>query len=135
MVQGQCLCGSVRFSGTLTDRGIGVCHCGQCRRWGGGAPFMAVRFADGVTVAEGNTLTWFNSSDAGERGFCNRCGTSLFWRSPSEDRDWAVNVSSLPEDHGQQIFEHIWVDDQPGWYTFADDKPRRTAAQALGLAE
>ncbi|MBY8977374.1 GFA family protein [Rhodobacteraceae bacterium NNCM2] len=134
-MQGQCLCGAVRFSGELMERGIGACHCGQCRRWGGGGPFMAVRFKDGVTVDQGEALTWFASSKDGERGFCNRCGTSLFWRAPGEETDWAINVSSLPEDHGQEIFEHIWVDDQPGWYAFSDDKPRKTAAQCLGLEE
>jgi len=25
-------------------------------------------------------LTWFASSETAERGFCRRCGSSLFWR-------------------------------------------------------
>ena len=135
-ITGQCLCGAVTFQGTLVrDRGIGACHCGQCRRWGGGGPYMAVRFEGGVEVTSGESLTWFASSTDGERGFCNRCGSSLFWRSPGEPRDWAVCVGALPDDHGQEIFEHIWVDDQPGWYGFTDTTPRRTAAQCLGLEE
>lgn len=96
---------------------------------------MSVRFAEGVTVDQGGTLMWYASSENGERGFCNRCGSSLFWRSPGEARDWAINISSLPEDHGQEIFEHIWVDDQPDWYAFADDKPRKTSVECLGQAD
>ena len=39
-MNGHCLCGCVRF--TAPDiREIGVCHCGFCRRWGGG-PLLAV---------------------------------------------------------------------------------------------
>ncbi len=132
-ITGQCLCGAVAFEGTPPEGpSIRPCHCGQCRRWGGGGPFMAFHFADGVTVTRGEALTWFASSKEGERGFCARCGSSLFWRRPGEPRDWAVNVSALPEDHGQQISEHIWVDDQPAWYGFTDERPRRTAAQCLG---
>ena len=135
-MKGQCLCGAVTFSGTLAA-GVGVtpCHCGQCRRWAGGGPFMPVHFADGVTVETGETLAWFKSSEIGERGFCSRCGTSLFWRKPGEPSDWAINVSALPEDHGLQIARHIWVDDQPDWYAFADSAPRMTAAQCQGEAE
>ena len=133
MIQGQCLCGAVKFHGTLVaDRGIGACHCGQCRRWGGGGPFMPVRFEGGVTFGDDTGLTWYKSSEHGERGFCRVCGSSLFWRAPGAGNDVAINVSTLPEDHGQKLFEHIWVDDQPDWYAFADDCPRKTAADVLG---
>jgi hypothetical protein len=93
---------------------------------------MSVHFTDGVSVTAGDTLTWFVSSSTGERGFCARCGSSLFWRDPGEPRDWAINVAALPEGHGEEIFEHIWIDDKPGFYDFADDAPRKTAAQCLG---
>ena len=136
ILTGQCLCGDVRFHGALVeDRGVGACHCGQCRRWGGGGPFMAVRMQGGVTFDADGTLRWFASSEHGERGFCATCGSSLFWRSPGAGNDVAINVSALPEDHGKRIHEHIWVDDQPDWYAFADDTPRKTAAQAMGLED
>lgn len=135
MTNGQCLCGAVKFHGTLVaDRGIGVCHCGQCRRWASG-PFMAVRMQDGVTFDVADGLAWYTSSEHGERGFCNRCGSSLFWRRQGGGNDVAINVSALPDDHGQQIFEHIWVDDKPGFYDFADSAPRKTAAQAMGIED
>lgn len=128
---GQCLCGSVRFHGVLEKgRGIGLCHCGQCRRWASG-PFMAIRFEDGVTFDSEATLKWYASSDYGERGFCSECGSSLFWRAPGDGNSVAISVSTLPDDHGIEIMEHIWVDDQPEWYDFADTTPRRTAADVL----
>ncbi|MEM9059952.1 MAG: GFA family protein [Pseudomonadota bacterium] len=134
-LNGQCLCGSVRFHGRiLPGRGVGVCHCGQCRRWASG-PFMAVRFEGGVTFDADESLNWFRSSEHGERGFCNRCGSSLFWRAPGDGVDVAISVSALPEDHGLGIMEHIWVDDQPDWYAFADDTPRLTAADVLGTSD
>jgi len=126
-MRGQCLCGAVRFRGEGAASGVTPCHCGQCRRWAGGGPFMPVHFKDGVTVEAGETLAWFASSDRGERGFCTRCGSSLFWRRPGEPRRWAVNASTLPEDPERRITAHVWVDDQPGWYAFADEAPRMTS--------
>ena len=93
---------------------------------------MPVRFEGGVSFDDDAALTWYKSSEHGERGFCRVCGSSLFWRAPGDGNDVAINVSTLPEDHGLDLFEHIWVDDKPDWYEFADDCPRRTAADVLG---
>lgn len=128
---GMCLCGAVRFHG-VPDRahGIAICHCGQCRRWAAG-PLMVMRFASGVVLDADETLRWFRSSPDGERGFCADCGSSLFWRSPGAEGDMAVSVNTLPEDHGLALTEHIWIEDKPGWYDFAGDAARLTAAEVL----
>lgn len=128
---GQCLCGAVQFTGIpVPDRGISVCHCGQCRRWASG-PFWAMRMAGGIKLTKDDGLVWFPSSDHGERGFCRNCGTSLFWRKPGTGLDCAVSAGSLAAGHGLTIGAHIWVDDKPGFYEFNDDAPRLTAAQAM----
>lgn len=135
LLKGECLCGAVRFSGVPNEgEGIGICHCGQCRRWTAG-PFMEVNMFGTVTFEADETLVWYRSSDIGERGFCSRCGTSLFWRKASKPEDISVSVGALQEDHGMALERHIWVDDQPCWYTFADDTPRLTAAQAMGQTD
>lgn len=129
MLHGQCLCGAVRFHGEPdTAHGVSVCHCGQCRRWGGGGPFIAVRYKGGVTFDANETLVWHRSSEHGERGFCGRCGASLFWRMPGQGDDVSASLGALPDDHGLEIAAHIWVEDKPDWYEFADDRPRLTAA-------
>ena len=131
-VTGQCLCGAVRFTGTPTAaRSISVCHCGQCRRWATG-PVFACRMEGGVTLTKDEGLTWFASSSEGERGFCRHCGTSLFWRQPGTGLDCAVSVGALDPGHGLSIASHIWIEDKPDFYDFADDAPRLTAAEARG---
>lgn len=128
--QGACLCGAVRFAGELdAGHGIHVCHCGLCRRWSAG-PFMGALVAGPLTLT-GAAPVWFQSSDHGERGHCPICGTTLFWRSPGAEASWAVNVHALDPGHGLTINEHIWFDDKPDFYDFADDRPRLTAAAWL----
>ena len=133
-VSGSCLCGAVMYEGTPSERGIGVCHCKMCRVQSSG-PFFAARFVEGVTLTEQRGLKWSDASDIGERGFCTECGSTLFWRSKSAaPGDWAISAGTLPDEAVGDIFEHIWVDDQPGYYDFTDDTPRRTAADCLAGA-
>ncbi len=130
-MNGACICGAVRFSGEpVPGRGIGVCHCLRCRTWAGG-PNMVIRCVGGVALEAGEALAWYRSSDDGERGFCGRCGSSLFWREAGEPRDWAVNVNAFGDGHGQTIREHIWIDAKPDFYDFAGTAPRFTGAQAM----
>lgn len=128
---GGCLCGAVRFEGTGA-RDIGACHCRMCRRVASG-PFLATRFASGVTVTEGRGLKWWQSSDHGERGFCGDCGATLFWRARGcAEGAWAVSAGALDTDPDLTIFEHIYSDRKPGYYEFADSAPRITEAQIIG---
>jgi len=133
-VVGACLCGGVKFTGTPTERGTGVCHCKMCRVQSSG-PFFAVRMQNGVSLVEDRDLKWYQASDVGERGFCENCGSTIFWRSLScTSGDWAVSAGSLPDSAVAGIFEHIWVDDKAPYYEFADKSPRLTAAECLNGA-
>lgn len=130
-VIGSCLCGGVKFEGVPSQNGTGVCHCKMCRTQSSG-PFFAVRMQNGVTVTESRGLQWYDASDIGERGFCRECGSTMFWRSKDcPPGEWAVSAGTLPDDAVGPIFEHIWTDDQPPYYDFADTSPRRSAADCL----
>jgi len=130
-VEGSCLCGAVKFTGTPSPKGTGVCHCKMCRVQSSG-PFFAVRMVGGVALTESRGLKWYDASDIGERGFCEECGSTLFWRSKScAPGQWAVSAGTLPDDAIASIFEHIWSDDKPQYYDFADNAPRRTASDCL----
>ena len=127
---GACLCGAVRFDVEIPEPNFGICHCGMCRRWCGG-PFEAAHCRD-AQFAKDDGLAWYRSSDWGERGFCSRCGTSLFWRLADKTRGMmAVSVEALDENSDLSLLHHIFVDHKPARYEFADDRPRLTEAEIL----
>jgi len=33
---GSCLCGAVSVTANNASTKVGACHCGMCRKWGGG---------------------------------------------------------------------------------------------------
>jgi hypothetical protein len=92
-------------------RDILLCHCEECRRWGGylGA-FTSTRIEDFVLV-EKRGLRWIDSprSDRkARRGFCGECGSSLFWQPAGSER---INIASgtLDRPTGLRLAGH--------WYT------------------
>src|ERR1700712_5399484 len=82
LFQGGCLCGAVRYKATAEPLNQRVCHCRLCQK-AIGAAFNAralMRIAD---VAISGPIGTFNSSEALERGFCTRCGSTVFSRRAS----------------------------------------------------
>lgn len=86
---------------------------------------MSFHFDRGVTLVEAQGLSWYAASSVAERGFCRHCGSSLFWRQlGKDDNDWAVSIGTLDVTPKAVIEQHIFVDDQPDYYCFADKAPR-----------
>lgn len=114
--EGGCLCGAVRYAVRGELREILVCHCVECRRWSGRAMAFTAARNDELEVV-GTDLTWIASprSDHGaSRGFCARCGGSLFWRAPGFDRT-SVAAGTLDEPSGLRVAAHIWVEQGADW--------------------
>ena len=76
---GSCLCGGVKYRISGPLRPVVACHCTQCRKTSG--HYVAATQCEAKDMSlEAETLTWFQSSEVAERGFCGRCGSNLFWR-------------------------------------------------------
>ena len=99
---------------------------------------MAVRMEGGVTFDAEEALVWFRSSDQGERGFCSRCGTSLFWRLAEDPAAMTVvSAEALDDAEDLTLERHIYIDAKPARYDFVGDQPRITEAELmaeLGIA-
>ena len=132
---GGCLCGAVRFEVSVPSATYSICHCRMCRRWSAG-PFMSSH-AEGAPrfTAGGDLVTWYRGSPWAERGFCSRCGSTMFWRLAEQpDTLTAVSVEALDEASEFTLHRHIYVDAQPARYAFGDDRPRVTEAEGAGRA-
>jgi len=126
--QGRCLCGAVRFEVARVPGEIGACHCGICRRWSGGGPLVGGISESAVNLTAGD-VRWYASSSWGERGFCGACGSSLFWRQKGAAAGWLVCAAALPDNDSVRLAQHIFIDDKPAYYDFADDAPRLTGPE------
>jgi hypothetical protein len=124
---GMCLCNSVSITVQSLNKSVGACHCNMCRRWGGG-PFMEVNCGSEVTFTGEEYISIYNSSEWAERGFCNNCGTHLFYKL-KEGNQHMVPVGLFDNDEGLIFDNQVFIDEKPAYYSFANKTEELTGAE------
>jgi hypothetical protein len=115
MKTGSCLCGGVRFElrGPLDE--VIACHCTQCRKQTG-HHWASTHTADAdLHLISSDSLRWYRSSEQAQRGFCDRCGSSLFWKRVGATVT-SVCVGSIYGSSGLTLGGHIFVADKGDYY-------------------
>ena len=129
-VTGRCLCGGVEFEVAPPLREIFICHCSLCRRAG----TLAGAYTEVATAAlrldKTETLAWFVDPNERERGFCNRCGSILFWRSSPDTISVSAGALDDPPEGALGVAEHIFVSSAASWETVPNDAPHRDTEPA-----
>ena len=120
---GGCLCGAVRYEISGTMQRVVYCHCEQCRKTSGHFVAATAVDHDQLGFVEDSGLAWYKSSDIADRGFCNLCGSSLFWR-PGHGKYMAVMAGGLDAPTHLASREHIHVADASDYYEIADGLPQ-----------
>jgi len=127
--RGSCVCGATQITAKTVSRNVGACHCGLCRKWAGG-PFMAVDCGTEVSFTGEDDISVFDSSDWAERGFCNKCGTHLFYRLKQNQQYYMP--AGIFEDDSNFVFDHqVFIDEKPEYYKFANKTNDMTGAEVF----
>ena len=126
---GQCLCGAVKYEVELNSNHVHICHCNICQRWGGG-PALAVDHKANWKAQGEENLTWYNSSEWAQRGFCKTCGSHIAFKT-NDGSYHGITAGSLDTQEGLEIDAHIFIDKKPPYFDFTDKSPRLTEEQFL----
>lgn len=88
--KGSCLCNTVQFEIELPTLWAAHCHCNQCRKSHGAGyvTWIGVEDKSFKYISGDNSIKWHQSSVKAQRGFCQNCGSSLFFISP----DWEGEI-------------------------------------------
>lgn len=118
--KGRCLCGRVRLRVDSLNRGVVACHCTQCRQQTG--HFVAATRAENkhLQVEGSEHLKWYRSSEQAERGFCEHCGSLLFWRRLNSEQT-SIMAGCLERPTGLSLIRHIYTDDKGDYYDLEAD--------------
>lgn len=127
--QSSCLCGAVKITATTINPRFSVCHCSDCRTWGG-APFFAVQCGPDVTIAGEDKVSTYQSSAWAERGFCSVCGTHLFYRL-RESGDYNMPVGLFADLAGLEMEIQYFSDQRPEYYCFSNQSKEMTRAEIM----
>ena len=128
-ITGQCLCGAIRLRAIRRSADVQACHCAQCQTWTGGGPFLAIR-VDDVQIEGEEAIGTYRASASGERGFCNICGTTLYWRMQGRPID-SLAVSLIADQSPYHITEEIFVDHRPQWLPPWPEASQSTEAEEV----
>ncbi len=126
MLKGSCECGAVRFELTGPMRAALACHCTQCRKTSGHY-FVATAVANAdLHLCADAGLAWYQSSANASRGFCAKCGSSLFWRAAGSGQV-SVAMGALESPTNIEVSGHIYVADKGDYYQIEDGLPQMEA--------
>lgn len=128
---GRCLCGDIRFTVDLPSLWVAHCHCTMCRRQSGAAFVTWVGMDENRSRIDDprQQLRWYTSSPGAERGFCQRCGSSLLFRSSRWPGELHITLANFdaPVDRAPQA--HVFWDTHVDWVQLGDGLPRKLAAE------
>ena len=112
-MNGHCLCSAVVIE-SPNAKEIGACHCGFCRRWGGG-PLLAVHCGPNVKFVGADHITTYSSSDWAERAFYACAASDL------DDKFLATGEYFVPaglfDSTDFKIKSQIYIDKKPEYYS------------------
>ena len=81
----SCLCGGIKLKVNGPLRHVSNCHCIQCMKTHGNYSAYTNANEKDVIFLKKRTLKWFKSSKKAKRGFCKKCGASIFFKFFGKD--------------------------------------------------
>ena len=112
---GSCLCGGVRYRVRGALRDVLICHCQFCRRMSTHVGAYAACAPSDLELVSSRTLRWYRSSPGARRGFCNKCGSALFWE-PTPATHISISAGSLNPPTGLKVKEQIFLAQKGDYY-------------------
>lgn len=130
MRTGRCLCGAVQYRAATGDK-VSVCYCKMCQRWASGV-FMGVSAEEFEVTAGADHLKVAKTSDWAERGFCDLCGSNLFYHLPDPGYR-SVAFGSLDDTSGLRPRIQFYVDKRPEGFELAAETKEMTEAECIAF--
>lgn len=125
-VSGSCLCGKLRFTANLPTLWVAHCHCTLCQKNAGAAFVTWAGFNEqDVQIDDSNkTLKWYSATENAYRGFCNECGSTIFFKSARWPNELHITVVNILEALDCLPQMHVNWSSHQAWLHLADDLPK-----------
>ncbi len=131
VVKGSCLCSAVKISTASINPHVSACHCNICRKWGGAA-LLGVECNEGVSFEGEENIGVYESSEWAERGFCQKCGSHLFYRL-KENNHYFVPVGIFDNSENLVFNLQVFIEEKPDYYSFANETKNMTGEEVFAM--
>jgi hypothetical protein len=139
MIEGSCLCGSVKFQIQKILSPMEICHCTRCRKQSGAGSATTVEvlredfsFIEGEELINSYSAPILYSEPAYQSHFCKQCGSPV---PPANSHRTHIEIPAglFDNDPGVQPDKHIFVELVPSWDNIADDLPQYKISELMKL--
>jgi hypothetical protein len=116
ILEGSCLCGTIRFEVAGAPSEIIRCHCRMCQKAHGASFASFARFpreAFSLTAGKASLVT-YRSSDAAQRTFCGRCGSTLQFLRDG-DPTFGLAIAAIDSPIEPQPVQEYYGESRCGW--------------------
>jgi hypothetical protein len=123
IVEGGCLCGSIRYRVAAGPKISAACWCRTCRRASAApiVPWLHIPVSS-LEVTSGKPVEYRSSPDV-VRTFCGRCGTPITYCKAGYDGMIDVTTSSLDDPDAFPPMLHTWTSHALSWFKVDDGIP------------
>jgi hypothetical protein len=127
LTHGQCLCGAIQFDAATPSLWSAHCHCRQCQQQSGAAfvTWLGYTEADCTIEDSSQSLRWFQSSEFAQRGFCQQCGSHLFFKSQREPGELHITATNISTPLDRMPDGHDFWHERVAWLEIQDALPKR----------
>lgn len=129
-ISGRCLCGAVTVTALVRDPALRACHCDMCRQHTS-SMFMSVATVPGSIRVSGPAKS-YQSSDWAERGFCENCGSTL-WYGTTHDQAKHLAAGLFANAADAPLKLEFFADMVPDGYALAGDHRKLTTVETIAL--
>ena len=122
-IKGSCLCKKISFEIKNECRYSVFCHCQMCQTSNAEFSSYTKVKKENLNFKSKKTLKWFKSSKSAKRGFCNKCGASIFFKFKNSD-NISVAAGMFNGKTGLKTMRNIFVGTKSDFYKITDKLPK-----------
>jgi hypothetical protein len=106
----------------------------MCRKWGGAA-LLGVESNGEVCFSGEDNIGIYQSSEWAERGFCQNCGSHLFYRLKENNHYYIpVGIFDRFDTDENLVFDlQVFIEEKPDYYAFANQTKNMTGSELFAL--
>ena len=119
----RCLCRGIEIKIRDKLRHIINCHCSQCMKTHGNFAAYTSCPENNIDFISKKTLKWYRSSKIAKRGFCSKCGASMFYKR-LKSKNISVAAGMFDKPTKLKTMRNIFVGTKSDFYKITDKLPK-----------
>jgi len=123
LLKASCLCNGVNMIIKGEFRPVINCHCVQCIKTHGNYAAYTSILQENIVFKSKKTLKWFKSSSKAKRGFCNKCGASIFFKRFGS-KSVSLSAGMLKNPTKLKTASHVFFYEKSDYYKISDKLPK-----------